>query len=71
MSAEMRKKSTKKVLERTGAVLLRLRVDRRCLKYKERGETNRERKGKREAVRVGWEVICSQFVLRRSSREGG
>ena len=41
-------KSIKKVLERTSAVLLQLRVDRRCLKYKKRGETNREKKGKRE-----------------------
>ncbi len=53
------------VLRRTSALLLRLRVDRRSLKYKKRRETNRENKGKREAVRVGRKVICSQFVLCR------
>jgi len=44
MLAEMRRKSTKKVLEHTGAMLLQLRVDCHCLKYKERREQI-ERKG--------------------------
>jgi hypothetical protein len=36
MSAEMENKLRRKVPERTGAVLLRLRVDHRCLKYKKK-----------------------------------
>jgi hypothetical protein len=53
-------------------VLLRLGVDRRCLKYKRKGETIRMKRGKREAVRVGWEVICSQLSCAggRVEREG-
>ncbi len=72
LSAKIERNVLGNVLGRTSAVLLRLRVDRRCLKYKERRKTNKEKRGKREAVRVGWKGICSQFVLRRwLSREGG
>ncbi len=72
MSAKIERNVLGNVLGRTNAVLLRLRVDRHCLKYKKRRKTNQEKKGKREAVRVGQKVICSQFVLRWwSSREGG
>ena len=39
------------VLEHTGAVLLQLRVDRRCLKYQKKRKTN---KRKRDSGRL-WE----------------
>src|SRR5260370_18998520 len=42
-------------------MLLRLRIDRHCLKYKEKRKTNKKERGKQEAVRVGWKVICSQL----------
>jgi hypothetical protein len=50
------------VLGDTSTVLPpRLRDDHRCLKYMKRRKANKERKGKREAVRVGLKVICSQL----------
>ncbi len=54
------------------AVLLRLRIDRRCLKYKEKRKTNKKERGKREAVRVGWKVIRSRLSCAggRVEREG-
>jgi hypothetical protein len=69
MSAKMKGNLLEKVLGCTSAVLLRLRDDRRCLKYKERREVKR---GKREAVKVGWDVICSQSSCAdgRVEREG-
>ena len=42
-------------------MLLWLRIDRHCLKYKEKRKTNKKERGKQEAVRVGWKVICSQL----------
>jgi len=65
MSARMKRNVLEKVLGRTSAVLLRLRIDRRCLKDKEKRKTNKKKRGKREAVRVGWKVVRSRFVLRR------
>src|SRR5258708_23459185 len=72
MSAEMERNRLRNVLGHTGAVMLRLRDNRRCLKYKKRRKTNKEKKGKREAVRVGWKVICSQLSCAggRVEREG-
>ena len=72
MSAEMEKNLLRNVLGRTGAMLLWLRDDRRCLKYKKRRKTNKEKKGKREAVRVGRKMICLQLSCAggRVEREG-
>ena len=61
MSAKMKRNLLRNVLGRTGAVLLWLRVDCRCLKYKESEKTNRKEKGRSGAVRVGRKVICSRL----------
>jgi hypothetical protein len=48
------------------------RGDRHCLRYEGRRKTNKEKKGKWEAVRVGRKVICSQLSCAsgRVEREG-
>jgi len=53
-------------------VWLRLRVDRPCLKYERKRKTNKEKKGKREAVRVGQEgdsfAVCLAPVVESRGR---
>ena len=61
MSARMKRNVLEKVLGRTSAMLLWLRIDHRCLKYKGKRMRNEMKRGKREAVRVGQKVICSQL----------
>ena len=72
MSARMKRNVLEKVLGRTSAVLLRLRIDHHCLKYKGKRMRNEMKRGKREAVRVGQKVICSQLSCTsgRVKREG-
>ena len=72
MSARMKRNVLEKVLGRTSAVLLQLRIDHRCLKYKGKRMRNEMKRGKWEAVRVGQKVICSQLSCTggRVEREG-
>ncbi len=53
-------------------MLLQLRIDCHCLKYKEKRKTNKKERGKWEAVRVGWKVIRSRLSCAggRVEREG-
>ena len=71
MSARMKRNVLEKVLGHTSAVLLWLRIDRRCLKYKGKRMRNDE-KGKAGGCESGTESDLLAVVLHRwSSREGG